>query len=382
MPAPMPRRRALLLVQCFPPRLGGIEAWMGALAETLSRQGVEVTVLADAARGGARHDAGAAYSVRRFGGPRPLRRRLKGLAARWAARSADVVYADSWKSLEHAWLGGAPRVVCHAHGNELPEAPTDRRARRVRAALAKATTVLAASRLALERLEALAPPGVALALRTPPIAAPAPADDDEKALACAAWPLAGGPRLLCVARLEPLKGVDRVIAALPELSARHPEVSLVVAGDGPDRARLEDLVRTTNCEDRVRFVGFVQGARKAALYAAADLFTMPTRAVGRRRESFGMVYLEAALAGTPALAGDAGGSADAVAHERTGMLCDGESQEEVTAALGALLADRARLTRLGSAAREHAEGQLWPARISDYLGDFPAACAPGPRPAR
>ena len=83
------------------------------------------------------------------------------------------------------------------------------------------------------------------------------------------------PVLLSLSRLEPRKGVDMVIRALRTLIASHPNTVLVVAGDGDDRVRLERVVAENDVAAHVIFTGAVDGDKKAALFAAADLFAMP-----------------------------------------------------------------------------------------------------------
>lgn len=125
--------------------------------------------------------------------------------------------------------------------------------------------------------------------------------------------LMGRRVLLTVGRLDQraYKGHDKVIAALPNLCRSDPSILYVIAGDGPDRPRLEVLARQHGVSDKVLFLGQIDRAELPGLYRAADLFVMPS--VG---EGFGIVYLEAMASGTPALGLNVGGVADA--------MCDGE----------------------------------------------------------
>lgn len=123
-----------------------------------------------------------------------------------------------------------------------------------------------------------------------------------------------GPTLLTVARLatsEGPKGYDTVVQALPCLAEQFPNVRYVLAGRGPDANRVQALAESLGVGDRLLLPGFVSDDDLPALYRAADLFVMPSR-----KEGFGIVFLEAMACGTPVVAGNADGSADAV--------CDGE----------------------------------------------------------
>ncbi|MEO1330254.1 MAG: hypothetical protein AAFW46_11375, partial [Pseudomonadota bacterium] len=115
----------LILTQCFPPRLGGIETLMGGLADALAASGRSVHVLADGADPEA-SDAGRAYPVARFTSPKLVRRRFKAAAARSLLDAGvEAVIADSWKSLQPP-LGplvrrqSPGRILCLAHGMEFP----------------------------------------------------------------------------------------------------------------------------------------------------------------------------------------------------------------------------------------------------------------------
>jgi len=82
-------------------------------------------------------------------------------------------------------------------------------------------------------------------------------------------------------------------------------------------------------------------------YAACDLFAMPNRDIDGDTEGFGLVFLEAACAGKPAVAGTAGGTGSAVVDGVTGLRVDGEHLQAITRALTRLLADPAEATRMG-----------------------------------
>jgi phosphatidylinositol alpha-1,6-mannosyltransferase len=122
------------------------------------------------------------------------------------------------------------------------------------------------------------------------------------------YDLRGKKVLLTVSRLavsERYKGHDRVIQAVAELSAQHPELVYVIAGDGDDRPRLERLARDLGVADRVRFVGYVLDDDLPDLYRTADLFVMPSTG-----EGFGIVFLQALACGVPVIGGGNDGSRD------------------------------------------------------------------------
>jgi phosphatidylinositol alpha-1,6-mannosyltransferase len=164
------------------------------------------------------------------------------------------------------------------------------------------------------------------------------------------------PLVLGVSRLVPRKGFDVVIDAM---SARpgfgRDGAQLAIAGAGRDRLRLEK-----KGQGRVQFLGRVPDADLPALYACADVFAMCCRDRwrGLEAEGFGIVFLEAAACGVPAVAGRSGGSHEAVADGETGYVVEPHDTAAVRAAIERLLDDAALRARMGAAARERAVGEF------------------------
>lgn len=130
----------------------------------------------------------------------------------------------------------------------------------------------------------------------------------------------GKKLLLTLGRLasdERYKGHDRIIALIPELLTRLPDLVYLIAGDGDDRPRLESLARQHGVAGQVRFLGRIPVADMADLYNLADAFAMPSSG-----EGFGFVFLEAAACGLPVLGGNVDGSPDALADGQIGMMVD------------------------------------------------------------
>lgn len=167
-------------------------------------------------------------------------------------------------------------------------------------------------------------------------------------------PVDGTRRLvLGLSRLVPRKGFDVLIDAVARMGS---EVVLAIAGSGRDRRRLEARAASRGIADRVRFLGRVEDSDLPALYASADVFAMLCRDrwKGLEAEGFGIVFLEAAACGVPAIAGRSGGSHDAVADGETGLIVDPHSSNEILSALTRLLGDDELRLRFGAAARARA----------------------------
>jgi len=359
----------LVLTQAFPPETGGIQILMGGLAGALAAAGHRVLVIADATRGDRSFEDGLKGTlVRRFGGPRPLRRRVKAWAARrvLARGDVDAVFCDSWKSIE---LVAPPRVpvAVLAHGAEYPAQISSRKRRRIARALAKSGSVIANSRYTASLVRPYLSGDTGLQIVAPPIA-PQP-EPSRAALDRLAGVTGGGrPLLAGLARLEPRKGFDRIIEALPGLARRWPAIKLVIGGTGRDAARLEALARRLGVADRLHLLGRADADMKAALLSSADLFVMPTRREGNSVEGYGIAYAEAAWYGVPSLAGSEGGGGDVVSDGETGRVVPGDNLESVEAATRELLADDNRRRAMGAKARARIRRTgTWESALPRYL---------------
>ncbi len=340
---------------------------MTGLADALVAAGEKIEVFADHAHSTEAFER--PYPIQRFRFLRPVRRRMKrqALARAFEADGFAGIFADSWKSVEAIPPTDSPIAVL-AHGMELsPEAPA-RKARRIASAFGRTQAIIANSAytaaLARRFVRGDAPPIVVV---PPPV--PAQSEPTAEALAAIDALIAGRrPVLATLARLEPRKGIDAMLRALPATRRAFPQAVYLIAGAGADLGRLEALAASLGVADVAHFLGRVDEAQKAALLARADLFAMPTRRDGDSIEGFGIAYIEAAFRGKPALAGRAGGAADAVIDGETGLLCDGDNDAEIEAALLRLLSDEPLRKKLGDAAAARARGELtWSTALPRYL---------------
>jgi len=167
----------------------------------------------------------------------------------------------------------------------------------------------------------------------------------------------GGVRwLLTVARLEPHKGVDTVIRALPAIVEQAADVRYAVAGSGPEREHLEKLAHKTGVAERVRFLGEVGDRDLPALYNLATVYVGASRRAERIGvEGFGLALVEASACGLPVVAGNSGGVPDAVRDGETGFLVPAEDPAAFADAISRLLGDPGLARRVGAAGRHAVE---------------------------
>ncbi|MEJ5359471.1 MAG: glycosyltransferase family 4 protein [Desulfobacterales bacterium] len=173
--------------------------------------------------------------------------------------------------------------------------------------------------------------------------------------------------LLTVRNLVPRMGLENLIAAMADIAPGVPEAVLWIGGEGPLREALEARTQALGLERRVRFLGFVPEETLPELYAAADLFVLPSLDL----EGFGMVTLEALASGLPVLATPVGGSVEILSPLDRGLLLEGTSVEAlgrgVLSFLHRLAADPQAGRRLSAACRRHAVGHYSWERHLDRL---------------
>jgi len=177
----------------------------------------------------------------------------------------------------------------------------------------------------------------------------------------------GQPLILSVGRLMKRKGFDTVIRALPRLVAQGIDAHYAVIGIGEEQANLQGLVDELGLGERVHLLGHVPYEDLPRWYCACSLFAMPNRDIGGDTEGFGLVFLEAASAGRPALAGTAGGTGSAVIDGVTGLRVDGESLDAIESGLALLLANTDEAERMGLQGRERVLGFYTHQRRVDQL---------------
>jgi phosphatidylinositol alpha-1,6-mannosyltransferase len=182
----------------------------------------------------------------------------------------------------------------------------------------------------------------------------------------------GQTLLLTVGRLQRRKGHDLVLEALSRFGDAARNIRYVIAGDGEERQRLERMVLDFDLGSVVVFAGKVPSSTLPLYYAAADLFVHPNRVEGADFEGFGIVFLEAAAAGLPVIAGRSGGVPEAVLDQVTGLLVSGTDSDELHRAMSDLITNPARLQEMGEAGRARVLAEFTWQRAADRVAELHA----------
>lgn len=362
--------KTLIVTNDFPPRPGGIQAFLHNMALRLDPEQVVVYAStwkrgAEGAAATAAFDAEQPFTVVRdrttmlLPTPRVTRRaaellRTHGCSSVWFGAAAPLGLMAP--ALRRA---GARRLVATTHGHEAGWAQLPASRQLLRRIGEGTDTLTYLGEYTRSRIAAaLTPAAAARMVQLPP-------GVDEKTF----HPDSGGDRVrarlgltdrpvvVCVSRLVPRKGQDTLILAMPAILAEVPDAVLLVVGGGPYAGELKKLAADTGVLDSVRFTGPVPWEELPAHYGAGDVFAMPcrTRRGGLDVEGLGIVYLEASATGLPVVAGDSGGAPDAVLDGETGWVVRGGSAEEPAERIVALLGDAELRRRMGERGRAWVE---------------------------
>ena len=184
--------------------------------------------------------------------------------------------------------------------------------------------------------------------------------------------------ILYVGRIEPLKGIDILLRAVPLLECAN-DLRVMVVGGNPsgdtEMERLKAIPAELGISDSVTFTGPVPQDRLPAYYSAADIYVLPSHA-----ESFGLAALEAMACGTPVVVSRVGGLKTFVENGKTGYLAPWRCPEAFAQRLDMLLAAPDLRRAMGRAAREKALSMGWN-RVADRMLDYYAGLSPDAWPA-
>ena len=365
--------RHLLVTNDFPPKVGGIQNYLWELWRRLPAD--EVVVLTTPHRGAQQWDAEQPFEVRRDRDkvllPHPgLARRIRSLAHEVGA---ELVVLDPALPLGHVGpsLGLPYALVLHGAEITVPgRLPLSRQF--LGRVLRGAELIISAGQYAADEAQRAAgrdlptvivPPGVDTD-RFRPMA------PEAIRAARARYGLDGQPLIVGVSRLVPRKGFDQVIGAADQLVGRLPGLQVAIAGGGRDEGRLATLAERSAA--RVQLLGRVGDDDLADVFGMGDVFAMPCRNRwgGLEQEGFGIVFVEAAAAGVPQIAGRSGGSHEAVDDGVTGVVVDRpDDAGAVAAGLARVLQDPQLRLSMSIAGRQRAQNEFSYDTLAARLGE-------------
>ena len=168
--------------------------------------------------------------------------------------------------------------------------------------------------------------------------------------------------VLGLGRVVPNKGFDLLLRAWAQIADRHPDVGLVIAGQGPQVEPLRELADQLGVTDRVQLAGVLGRPEVTWVMQNSELFVMPSRV-----EPFGIVVLEGWRAGTAVVASSTGGAPEFVRDGVDGLLADPLDLLGLAEALHTLLSDETLRRRIATAGRDRVPEFAWSRIASQYV---------------
>ncbi|MBD1139265.1 glycosyltransferase family 4 protein [Pelagibacterales bacterium SAG-MED46] len=353
----------LIITRSFPPELGGMQSLMWGLTRELSKNFM-IKVFADFIENHKTFDEQVSFSIERVGGPKLLRKYRKAYLIDEFIKENKVegIIADHWKSLEH--LKTNKKQYCLIHGKEINHTKGSRINKRIIKVLDKVEKVVANS----EYTKKLA---IELGVNQNKIIVINPGIDpikdlDKKSLDKVESLLkVKTPRLITVSRFDKRKNHEKVIMALRNLKQIYPDIVYICIGDGAEEENIKNLVKELDLEAQVMFFKDISDDLKNALVAKSDLFIMPSIIHKSSVEGFGIAFVEAAQYSVPSIGGKDGGASDAIIHEKTGLICDGNNLDEIYSSINSMVENKKYL-EYGKNAKDSVSKFYWSNIVEKY----------------
>ena len=353
----------LIVTRSFPPELGGMQNLMWGLTNELSKHYM-IKVFADYCENHEKFDDKENFSIERIGGIKLFRKIRKAQLINEFLKENKVqgIIADHWKSLEI--IKTDKKKYCLIHGKEINHPKESSLNKRIVKVLNNVEKVIANSNytknLAINNginhdKIVVINPGV------DPIK-----ETNKKSLEKVESLLRiKTPRLITVSRFDKRKNHEKIIMALRNLKQQYPDIVYICVGHGEEEANIKKLVKELDLGSQVMFFKDISNDLKNALISKSDIFVMPSIIYKTSVEGFGISYVEAAQHSIPSLGGKDGGASDAVSHDKTGLICDGNNLDEIYSSLNLMLKNK-KFIEFGKNAKFHSEKFLWSNIIEDY----------------
>ncbi len=354
----------LVITRTFPPELGGMQNLMWGLTRSLSKLNL-IKVFADYHENHEEFDKSVSFSIERVSGIKLIRKYRKSYMINdylEQNNNVECIIVDHWKSLE--LIKTKKKKICLIHSKEINHPKGSSLNKKVLSVLNNVDHIVANSSYTKNLAIDLGVEEEKIVIINPGID---PVSEVPKKYLDEAEDILKGKknRLITVSRFDKRKNHEKVIMALRNLKEIYPDIIYTCIGYGDEEEKLKKLVIELKLEDQVTFLKDVPSDLKNALVAKSDIFVMPSIIYKKSVEGFGIAYVEAAQYGVPSIGGKDGGASDAIIHEKTGLICDGNKLEDIYSSIDNLFKNNKYL-EYGKEAKINAENFLWDRIIENY----------------
>jgi len=353
----------LIITRSFPPEIGGMQNLMWGLSKELSKNYM-IKVFADYSDNHRDFDEKVAFSIERIAGIKLLRKYRKSYLINEFIKENKItgVIADHWKSLE--LIKTDKKKYCLIHSKEINHKIGSFSNKRLLKVLNNVEKVISNSQFTKELAIKNGVQEEKIIVINPGID-PAKDLDHLSIKKIESLLKVKTPRLITVSRYDKRKNHEKIIMALRNLKQRYPDIVYICVGYGDEEENIKKLVKELDLSSQVMFFKDISDDLKNALIAKSDIFVMPSIIHKNSVEGFGIAYIEAAQYGVPSLGGKDGGASDAIDHNKTGLICDGNNLDDIYSSLNSMIENKKYLD-FGKNAKEHVVKFEWQKIIEEY----------------
>ena len=354
----------LIITRSFPPEVGGMQNLMWGLSRSLSKLDM-VKVFADYHENHKAFDDKVSFTIERISGVKLIRKYRKSfLINEYLNENKNVkcIIADHWKSLE--LIKSSKKKICLIHSKEINHPKGSRLNKKVLEVLNNVDHVVANSNFTKNLAVNLGVDEKKLIVINPGVdpVEEIPKDDLKQAEEM----LKGKKqRLITVSRFDKRKNHEKVIMAIRNLKEKYPDITYTCIGYGDEEENLKKLVMELKLDKYVVFLSDISNELRNALIVKSNIFIMPSIIYKTSVEGFGISFIEAAQYGIPSIGGKDGGASDAIVHNKTGLICDGNSLDEIYSSIDNLFVGN-KYIEFGKECKTHSENFLWDNIIENY----------------
>ena len=355
----------LVVTRSFPPEIGGMQNLMWGLTNTLSKHDL-IKVFADDHEKAKDFDDKVSFTIERIGGPKIIKKYRKSLLINNYLennKKIKTVIADHWKSLEQ--IKTNVKKICLIHSKEINHNKGSFLNRRVLKVLNNVDQIIANSNFTKELAISLGIFPEKIIVINPGIE-PVEKLSNESIKEAEKMLKGKSPRLITVSRYDKRKSHDKIVMALRNLKQIYPNIIYTSIGYGEEEENVKKLAKELNLNKQILFLKNISLELKNALIAKSHVFVMPSITYKKSVEGFGIAYVEAAQFGIPSIGGKDGGAADAIKHNETGLICDGNNLDEIYSSIDLILKNNTHV-ELGNKAKEYSTKFEWNNIVNEYL---------------
>ena len=359
----------LIVTRNFPPDIGGMQMLMGGLCENLLNHG-PVKVFTYASENSNIYDNRSGANIERVKGIKLFRKfRKANLVNNFINSNANIraLIVDHWKSLELIKTENLKKIkiFCLLHSKEINHAKGTSLNKRIIKSTNNADFIIANSNFTKELAIKIGINPSKIHIIFPGIEKPKNIENIYK-IKAEKYFGSSFPKIITVARMDKRKGHDKILMLIKNLKPKFPKIKYISIGYGEEEKNILKLSEELNLENDVIFLKNIDFNLKIALIAESNLFLMPSRIEKKSVEGFGISFIEAASYGIGSIGGKDGGASDAIAHKKTGLICDGSNLNSIYDSVLNFFKNN-NFLEYGKNAREHSEKFYWDKIIKSYL---------------